>query len=187
MDAALQLFAEQGVAATPITKIEASAGLSAGSGSFYRHFKDKNELLTAVVEREMGRVKKDPVVQVSAAPANLPPAEALAIQLRADLDFLRELLPMMAILLWERGRAPELARRVQETMNERGIELGIADLLLQAPSAPVRADPAAAAMVMMAAMVGYFLNVEYFGSPPADVGPERFTGTLARLMVDTDQ
>lgn len=185
IDVALRLFADQGVAATPVTAIEAGAGLSAGSGSFYRHFKDKTELLSAVVEREMARVKKDPAAQVANASGDLPPAEALAIQLRSDLDFLRELLPMMAILMWERGRAPNLGLRVQQAMVERGVEQGVADLLLTAPAGPVAADPPAAATVLMSAMVGYFLSVEYFGKPPADVGPERFTGTLARLMVDS--
>lgn len=185
MDVALQLFAEKGVAATPVTAIEAGAGLSPGSGSFYRHFKDKEELLSAVVDREMIRIKKDPNAQVSAAPSDRPPVEALAVQLRADLDWLQELLPMMAILMWERGRALNLARRVQETMVERGIELGIADLLFRAPAPAVKEDPAAAATVMMAAVVGYFLNVEYFGEPPAGVGPEQFTNMLARLLIDS--
>jgi hypothetical protein len=135
----------------------------------------------------MVRVKKDPDAQISHAPADLPPAEALAIQLRADLDFLRELLPMMAILMWERGRAPNLAQRVQETMVERGVDLGIADLLFKAPIAVVKEDPAAAATVMMSAVVGYFLSVEYFGRPPADVSPEQFTRTLARLLIDTGE
>jgi AcrR family transcriptional regulator len=184
MDVALRLFAEQGVAATPVTAIEAGAGLSAGSGSFYRHFKDKAELLSAVVEREMVRVRKDPAKQVSQSPAHGPPATALAAQLRSDLDFLGELRPMMAILLWERGRAPELAARVQQMMVERGVEFGVADLLFQAPAATVKEDPAAAATVMMSAMIGYFLNVEYFGTSPADVGPERFTTMLARLLTD---
>jgi len=184
MDVALQLFAAQGVAATPITSIEAGAGLSPGSGSFYRHFKDKSELLSAVVDREMIRVRKDPEAQVSVAPPDRSPVDALAIQLRADLDFLQELLPLMAILMWERGRELGLAHRVHETMVERGIELGIADLLFKAPAAPVKEDPAAAAMVMMSAVVGYFLNVEYFGQPPAGVGPEKFTTMLSRLLID---
>src|SRR5262245_17888258 len=143
MDVALQLFAAQGVAATPITAIEAGAGLSPGSGSFYRHFKDKSELLAAVVDREMIRVRKDPAAQITAAPPGRAPAEALAVQLLADLDFLKELVPLMAILMWERGRELDLARKVQDTMVERGVELGIADLLFKAPAARVKEDPAA--------------------------------------------
>src|SRR4051812_40543251 len=56
MAVALDLFAERGVQGTPVTAIEAAAGLSPGSGSFYRHFRDRAELLTAVVEQEIARV-----------------------------------------------------------------------------------------------------------------------------------
>ncbi|WP_158886841.1 TetR/AcrR family transcriptional regulator [Amycolatopsis anabasis] len=181
MDVALRLFGEQGVAATPVTAIESAAGLSAGSGSFYRHFKDKKALLAAVVEREMERVRKNPAAQISRTHGT--PAEALATQLLADLDFLRELKPLIAILMWERGRAPEVGRQVREVMVQRGVELGVADLLLTTPVAPAEEDPAAAATVMMCAMVGYFLNTEYFGEAPGDVAAGRFTSSLARLLV----
>jgi AcrR family transcriptional regulator len=180
MDVALQLFVERGVAATPVTAIEAAAGLSAGSGSFYRHFKDKQALLAAVVEREIALVRKDPAAQVARSAA--PTAGTLAGQLLSDLDFLGQLRPLMTILMWERNRAPQVAEHVQRVMSERGVELGVADLLAVAPVAAVQADPQAAATVMMSAMVGYFLSVEYFGSPPAGIDPQRFTTMLARLL-----
>ncbi|WP_020669853.1 TetR/AcrR family transcriptional regulator [Amycolatopsis nigrescens] len=182
VEVAVRLFAERGVASTPVTAIESAAGLSPGSGSFYRHFKDRTELLAAVVERELTRVKKNPAVQVSQAGTQRPPAEALAAQLLADLDFLRELQPLIAILMWERQRAPGVAERVRTLMVERGVELGMADLLFRAPADAVGEDPAAAATVMMSAMVGYFLSVEYFGSAPAEVDGQRFTNTLAKLL-----
>jgi AcrR family transcriptional regulator len=180
MDEALQLFVERGVAATPVTAIEAAAGLSAGSGSFYRHFKDKQALLAAVVEREIALVRKDPAAQVAHSEA--PSAATLAGQLLSDLDFLGQLRPLMTILMWERNRAPQVAEHVQRVMSERGVELGVADLLAMAPVDAVRADPQAAATVMMSAMVGYFLSVEYFGSPPSGIDPHRFTTMLARLL-----
>ncbi|HWE88421.1 MAG TPA: TetR/AcrR family transcriptional regulator [Pseudonocardiaceae bacterium] len=180
MDVALKLFVERGSAATAVTAIEAAAGLSPGSGSFYRHFKDKAELLTAVVDRELQRVKKNPAAQV--ANSDAPTTKALAGQLLADLDFLRDLRPLIMILFWEHGSAPRLAEHIQLVMNDRGIELGIADLLLTTTSGPVRDDPAAAAAGMMSAMVGYFLSIEYFGAPPAGVDPERFTAMLATLL-----
>jgi AcrR family transcriptional regulator len=180
MDVALQLFVERGVAATPVTAIEAAAGLSAGSGSFYRHFKDKQALLAAVVQREIALVRKDPAAQVARSDA--PTRETLAGQLLSDLDFLGQLRPLMTILMWERNRAPQVAEHVQRVMSERGVELGVADLLAVASVDAVKADPQAAATVMMSAMVGYFLSVEYFGSPPAGVDPQRFTTMLARLL-----
>jgi AcrR family transcriptional regulator len=182
VEVATELFADRGVAATSVTAIEAGVGLSPGSGSFYRHFKDKAELLVAVVEREMARARKDPAAQVRAASADDSPAEALSRQLLADLDFLRALQPLMAILMWERGRAPDVADRVREMMVDRGVEIGITDLLTRSPAAPVAGDPAAAATVMMSAMIGYHLSSEYFGAAPGDVEAARFTTTLAELL-----
>src|SRR5436190_14868024 len=49
MAAGLRLFAADGVAATPIVKIEEAAGLAPGSGAFYKHFRSKSELLDAAV------------------------------------------------------------------------------------------------------------------------------------------
>ncbi|GAA1939849.1 TetR/AcrR family transcriptional regulator [Amycolatopsis minnesotensis] len=178
IEAAVRLFAERGVAATPVTAVEAEAGLSAGSGGFYRHFKDKGDLLADVVTAELARVRKVP-------PPNEPassPAGALSAQLRSDLDFLAELRPLITILFWERGKMPDIAERIRTTMLERGIELGVADLLLRSPSGPVIRDPVAAAAVMQSAMVGYFLAIEYFGAAPADVDATRFTATLADLL-----
>lgn len=186
MQVALTLFAEQGVAATPVTAIEAGAGLSPGSGAFYRHFKDKAALLAAVVDRELERVKKVPAAQVTQAPPELSATDALAVQLTADFDFLRELAPLIHILAWERTSNPRIAERVRDTMFDRSIDLGVADLLFRAPSAPVSKDPAAAANVMLSAMIGYFLATEYFGSPAAEVDEARFAKMLAALLTDSD-
>lgn len=48
--AALELFVANGVAGTPIVRIEAAAGLAPGSGAFYKHFRSKTELLDAAIE-----------------------------------------------------------------------------------------------------------------------------------------
>ncbi|GAA1690701.1 TetR/AcrR family transcriptional regulator [Fodinicola feengrottensis] len=184
IDAALRLFGERGVAATPVTAIEAAAGLASGSGSFYRHFKDKNELLLAVIEREMARVKKN-LPQLADLPRGDDRSAApLAAQLMSDLDFLADLRPMMAILMWERGHPSELSTKVRGAMVERGVELGVADLLVQSRTPAVKDDLEAAATVMMYAMVGYFLATDFFGAAAGGVSAERFTTTLARLMVD---
>jgi AcrR family transcriptional regulator len=50
LDAAWRLFLRQGFAGTTVTQIEAAASLAAGSGSFYRHFRSKEELLLAAAE-----------------------------------------------------------------------------------------------------------------------------------------
>jgi AcrR family transcriptional regulator len=52
---AMRLFGEQGYQATTITQIEAAAGLAPGSGALYHHFKSKEALLEAGIDRQLDR------------------------------------------------------------------------------------------------------------------------------------
>jgi AcrR family transcriptional regulator len=53
MDAALKLFAEQGYKATSVGSIESEAGMAPRSGALYQHFKGKQQLLEAALDREL--------------------------------------------------------------------------------------------------------------------------------------
>lgn len=52
---AMRLFSTRGFEATSVSQIEAAAGLSAGSGALYRHFKSKDALLDAGIDRQLDR------------------------------------------------------------------------------------------------------------------------------------
>lgn len=52
---AMRLFGEQGYSATSVAQIEAAAGLAPGSGALYHHFKSKEELLDAGIDRQLDR------------------------------------------------------------------------------------------------------------------------------------
>ena len=52
---AIRLFGDKGFEATSVSQIEAAAGLSAGSGALYRHFKSKDDVLTACIDRQLDR------------------------------------------------------------------------------------------------------------------------------------
>jgi AcrR family transcriptional regulator len=52
---AMRLFGEQGYQATSIIQIEAAAGLAPGSGALYHHFKSKEALLEAGIDRQLDR------------------------------------------------------------------------------------------------------------------------------------
>lgn len=56
LDEAMRLFSEQGFKATTIVQIEAAAGLTPGAGGIYHHFRSKEALLTAGVERHLQRL-----------------------------------------------------------------------------------------------------------------------------------
>ena len=56
MDAAMKLFAEHGFTATSVGAIEKEAGLAPRSGALYQHFKGKQQLLEAAVDRELAEM-----------------------------------------------------------------------------------------------------------------------------------
>ena len=51
----MRLFSAKGFEATSVSQIEAAAGLAAGSGALYRHFKSKDALLDAGIDRQLDR------------------------------------------------------------------------------------------------------------------------------------
>jgi AcrR family transcriptional regulator len=52
---AMRLFSAKGFEATSVSQIEAAAGLAAGSGALYRHFRSKDALLDAGIDRQLDR------------------------------------------------------------------------------------------------------------------------------------
>ena len=56
VDEAMRLFSEHGYSGTSIAKIEAAAGLTPGAGGIYHHFKSKEALLAAGIERQLARL-----------------------------------------------------------------------------------------------------------------------------------
>jgi AcrR family transcriptional regulator len=57
VDEAMRLFSEHGYSGTSIAKIEAAAGLTPGAGGIYHHFKSKEALLAAGIERQLTRLE----------------------------------------------------------------------------------------------------------------------------------
>ncbi|MFI6025726.1 TetR/AcrR family transcriptional regulator [Amycolatopsis magusensis] len=170
MDEALRQFAERGFAGTTISSLERGVGLAEGTGSFHRHFPSKRAVLDAVVERELTRLRE------IRPERERDPGRPLAERLAGDLEFLREVRPLIEILIRERATMPHLVRRVQEVLVDGGLT-GIAGDLETGSD-----DPAAAATVLLCATVGYFLTAEFFGDMPGGVDPERYTRVLAELL-----
>ena len=56
VDEAMRLFSQHGYAATSIAKIEEAAGLTPGAGGLYHHFKSKEAVLAAGIQRQLERL-----------------------------------------------------------------------------------------------------------------------------------
>jgi AcrR family transcriptional regulator len=171
LDTALKQFAARGVEAVAVTDLESGAGLSPGSGSFYRHFRTKEDVLAAVVDREVARALE----RRSSAPADLAEHYAWALD---NLDRMRGL---VALLVREGPRLPHLDR-VQTLLAEEGTRLDAADLaeLMKRGEIPTR-DPEAVAAVVLFAIVGHHLAGRFFGGA-VGVPRERFAAALASLV-----
>lgn len=105
---ALDLFAEEGFGGTTISAVEREVGLAAGTGSLYRHFKSKEELLHAAVDHEIGRILAA-VEAERAALAELDDVDARAVQ--AYEQAMRDIARfdrLFRLMLTEGERLPEL-------------------------------------------------------------------------------
>jgi AcrR family transcriptional regulator len=56
LDAAMHLFGEHGFRGTSVAAIERAAGLTPGAGGLYHHFRSKDAVLAAGLERHLGRL-----------------------------------------------------------------------------------------------------------------------------------
>jgi AcrR family transcriptional regulator len=56
VDEAMRLFSQNGYTATSVAKIEEAAGLTPGAGGLYHHFKSKEAVLAAGIERHLERL-----------------------------------------------------------------------------------------------------------------------------------
>src|SRR5262245_65363759 len=75
LDAALDLFIERGVDGTTVSDIERAVGLAAGTGSFYRHFRSKDDVLVASVRHGAAQLVRDAEIARSALPPEQDPVK----------------------------------------------------------------------------------------------------------------
>jgi AcrR family transcriptional regulator len=175
MDRSLELFARQGVAGTTVVEIEEAAGLSPGSGSFYRHFANKEAVLLAVIEREVARA-------VAARAARIGEPERLEVVYRRTLDELGRLQPLIEIAAREGRQRPGVLEPLQRVLAEDGARAESALLAERMARGEIAAEDAdAVAAVAMFALVGHHLAEHFFGAP-IGAGREQLVETLARMV-----
>jgi len=107
IDEAMHLFSRHGYAGTSVSKIEKAAGLSAGAGGLYHHFKSKEAVLAAGIERHLARLDALRDIRRVLTPLGDLKSELtlIARYVLAELDSESELLRILAV---ESGARPEL-------------------------------------------------------------------------------
>ena len=179
LDASLRSFASVGVEGTVITDLEKAAGLAPGSGGFYRYFRTKEEVLDAVVRREIDRVRaaRSDHSGHSGPDGSGDTRAALAAELTASLGTLKTIGPLIAILAREHGRIPELAAEIAAELVDPDVRDVSGDRARR--GGPVNA-------VVLSALVGYRLSTDYFGAPPGGVDEGAFVEALLDLITRHD-
>jgi AcrR family transcriptional regulator len=172
LDVALELFMERGVSGTTVMEIERVAGLASGSGSFYRHFRSKEELVIPAFQRGLAQV----VQQLAAARAGDTELDEPHDETSADyhslLRDMRTIHPLWLFLLSERDRFPELQDVFIDTLGMRQWDL--------------RWDQDRVRTIAIAALAGFhelaMLDEAYYGT--IDAG--EFVAALAELTEFAD-
>lgn len=175
LERALELFITHGVAGTTVVMIEEAAGLSPGSGSFYRHFPDKVAVLRAIIGSELERVARERERRVASE-------QALADDLRGALQGLQDMSGLIQLLAREGSSRADLFEPVRTVLAEEGARLEAGRLRERMERGEIRAgDASAMATVVVYALVGFHLAQEFFGGP-VGVGRDRFVDALVDLL-----
>ena len=178
---AMHLFAEEGVAAVPITRIEKEAGLAPGSGAFYKHFRSKAEVLDAAVA-DAAATSADGA-QVFAA------LEGLALRDQARLiargtwmvfDVHRDL---FLVMVRERDQRPSTYTHEPSGWPGDGPAFVAAWLEAKVESAELAVrDPRATALALLDALTFFWLQRATESETPYGVDDERFLDAWVEMV-----
>jgi AcrR family transcriptional regulator len=115
----MDVFAEQGYSGATISEVERRVGLAAGSGSLYRHFPSKEELLREAVEYEVNRCRAEAESARALLPHVSDPVERQVQRFRQVLQDLQRFDRLVRLMLNDGARVPELADAVWTAVGRR--------------------------------------------------------------------
>src|SRR5262245_2185695 len=179
IDAAMTLFGDNGFRGTSVAAIEAAAGLTPGAGGLYHHFRSKEEVLTAGIDRHLDRLRalrdiRRLFTDLGDIRAELTMTARYAL---TELDTESELLRILATE--SRTRPALVERAVSALVNSTHAEF--AAWLSEAKSCPP--DRAAAiAAVGLGALLSNRLTRGLLGISPAAVDDDTFIATWVEMI-----
>ena len=179
---AIRLFAERGYRGTTVGEIEAAAGLAPRSGGLYKHFRSKEEVLRAAIEKHVSELER-----VRSAMQLMPlgdPRSELTLVARWSLQELKEEQELMRVIQKDGDQYPELVAEVHERIVDRGHEEArqLIERLLQHRGVDAPNVDALAA-VALSAPVAYRIVERMFGVPPGGVSEDDFIEAWVDLWV----
>jgi AcrR family transcriptional regulator len=183
VDQAMRLFSENGYSGTSIAKIEAAAGLTPGAGGIYHHFKSKEALLAAGIERQLARLDALRDIRRVLGPLGDIKAELTltARYILAELDSESELLRILAS---EARNRPQLLTAAVEQLVSSTFT-GFAAWIRERAEAPLTDEQATAiAAVGLGSLLSSRLLADVLGIP-AQVDDVTLVDTWVQMMTTT--
>src|SRR3954465_9157406 len=108
LTASLELFLERGFDGTSVSDIERAVGLAAGTGSFYRHFRSKDDVFVAAVQRSATEYIQAFLAVLQELDDIDDPVERLRRDFHMRLAAVQTFDPIVRLMNSERERFPEL-------------------------------------------------------------------------------
>lgn len=182
LDAAFKLFAEQGYSDTSVADVQAASGLSSGSGALYKHFRSKEELLEAGIERELIHLEAIRIARRIAPDFGDFRTELeilgrfLLMELAAERDLLR-------VIFRDADRFPKVLERAKKRLIAPVYAEFTDWMRKHAEEGEVfAADIEATAAVALGAIVQYRAIEALLGEPPMGMDEERFLQAWVEMV-----
>jgi AcrR family transcriptional regulator len=180
IDAAMRLFGENGYRGTSVASIEAEAGLTPGAGGMYHHFRSKDAVLTAGLERHLARL--DALRSIRRLLLGLGDLRAeLTITARYALNELDSENELLRILASEARARPELVSSAVERLAAATYGEFAAWLAERTGMPPERAT--AVASVGLGSLLSSRLLTCLLGVAPVQVDDDTFVATWVDMML----
>jgi AcrR family transcriptional regulator len=168
LTASLELFLERGFDGTTISDIERAVGLAAGTGSFYRHFKSKDDVFVAAVQRSATEYMEHFLAMLQELDSIDEPVERLRRDFHMRLDAMQRFEPIVRLVGAERQRFPELRKTFTAGLELDQWQLGWGEHRLPG--------------VVMAALVGYGQLSQLDDSPYRQIPADEFIDELVSML-----
>jgi AcrR family transcriptional regulator len=175
----MRLFAAQGFLGTTVGEIEEAAGLAPRAGGLYKHFRSKEEVLEAGIERQVSGID---VIQpaIEMLPLGDPRAELMLVG-RWGLSELASEMPLMKVVQKDGDRFPELAAKVNARIIARGHAQAVTIVRRVLGDQLEEREIAALASVALGSLVGYRIEEAMFG--PRPVSEDDFLAAWVDLLM----
>jgi AcrR family transcriptional regulator len=181
IDEAMHLFSEHGYATTSVARIEAAAGLTAGAGGLYHHFKSKEAVLAAGIERQLSRLDALRDIRRVLTPLGDLKSELILVAryILAELDSESELLRILAT---EARSRPQLLTTALDTVVNSTFD-GFATWIAERAERPMpNVSPTTIATLGLGSLLSNRLLRDVFGVP-SPVDDEALVDGWVRLMM----